>query len=420
MNIDQENKISSAGKNFGDVANLNKSFIIRYLRRSGVCSRAQIAQAVGLTQASISKIMAQLLKENIVFETGYISGAKGRRSVGVALNTQCKRVLGVRLSRRSFAVGLFDLAGNIYENVSGQFAANSTLHSVIIRIKEILRSFIEQYGDIAAVGVAVPGPFNVKSAEIALTTSMATSDWTNVRLREEFGDDLPVKVVFCHDAAAGALANWWFGSKVDTLQSSLVHFLVGDGVGAGYVVNGEVQESVMGFSSEIGHVSVDVNGPMCSCGNYGCLELYCSTFAFLEDVQKRLQEPGGIDSQLARSSKVTSHEVFTAAASGDPLAVAAVDRVGRYIGYGVVNLINTFVPDIIVISNEMAKGGRQILDRVWEIVHQRVLPGIASRVTIELEDEWLMNDPVLFGAGAVAIDYCLEDPMLLLGTKPGN
>ena len=339
MNIDQENKISSAGKNFGDVANLNKSFIIRYLRRSGVCSRAQIAQAVGLTQASISKIMAQLLKENIVFETGYISGAKGRRSVGVALNTQCKRVLGVRLSRRSFAVGLFDLAGNIYENVSGQFAANSTLHSVIIRIKEILRSFIEQYGDIAAVGVAVPGPFNVKSAEIALTTSMATSDWTNVRLREEFGDDLPVKVVFCHDAAAGALANWWFGSKVDTLQSSLVHFLVGDGVGAGYVVNGEVQESVMGFSSEIGHVSVDVNGPMCSCGNYGCLELYCSTFAFLEDVQKRLQEPGGIDSQLARSSKVTSHEVFTAAASGDPLAVAAVDRVGRYIGYGLVNLI---------------------------------------------------------------------------------
>ena len=78
------------------------------------------------------------------------------------------------------------------------------------------------------------------------------------------------------------------------------------------------------------------------------------------------------------------------------------------------------MPDIIVISNEMAKGGRQILDRVWEIVHQRVLPGIASRVTIELEDEWLMNDPVLFGAGAVAIDYCLEDPMLLLGTKPGN
>ena len=237
-------------KNHGDVAIENKSSIIKYLRRSGVCSRAQIAQAVGLTQASISKIIAQLKSEGIVFETGFIAGAKGRRSVGVALNTMCKRVLGVRLSRRSFAVGLFDLSGKMYENV------------------------LTRYEDIAAIGVAVPGPFNVKTAEIALTTSMATSDWTNVRLREEFGEDLPVKVVFCHDAIAGALANWWFGSKVDNFRSSLVHFLVGDGVGAGFIENGEVHENAMGFSTEMGHVSVDVDGPLCACGNRGCLELY--------------------------------------------------------------------------------------------------------------------------------------------------
>lgn len=403
------------GKNHGDVASENKSSIIKYLRRSGVCSRAQIAQAVGLTQASISKIIAQLKREGIVFETGYITGAKGRRSVGVALNTMCKRVLGVRISRRSFAVGLFDLSGKMYENVSGQFSANTTLRSVIGRIKDILRDFLNQYGDIAAIGVAVPGPFNKKTAEIALTTSMATSDWTNVRLREEFGDDLQVKAVFCHDAIAGALANWWFGSKVNSFRSTLAHFLVGDGVGVGYIENGVVHESAMGVSSEIGHVSVDVDGPPCACGNRGCLELYCSTFAFLDDVNRRLAGPGGSASVLARLSSVTAQDVFTAATAGDKLAVEAVDRVGRYIGYGVVNLINIYVPDVIVISNEMAKGGRQILDRVREVVGERVLPAIAEGVAIELEDDWLLNDPVLFGAGAVAINYCLEDPVILLG-----
>ena len=93
----------------------------------------------------------------------------------------------------------------------------------------------------------------------------------------------------------------------------------------------------------------------------------------------------------------------------------AVDRVGRYIGYGVVNLINIYAPDVVVVSNEMAKGGRQILDRVREVVRERVLPATAESVAVELEDEWLLVDPVLFGAGAVAINYCLEDPMILLG-----
>lgn len=416
MNNQQAERAGNVvGKNHGDVASENKSSIIKYLRRSGVCSRAQIAQAVGLTQASISKIIAQLKREDIVFETGFITGAKGRRSVGVALNTMCKRVLGVRISRRSFAVGLFDLSGKMYENVSGQFSANTTLRSVIDRIKDISRNFLGNYKDIAAIGVAVPGPFNKKTDEIALTTSMATSDWTNVRLREAFGEDLPVKVVFCHDAIAGALANWWFGSKVDKFRSTLAHFLVGEGVGVGFIENGVVHESAMGISSELGHVSVDVDGPQCACGNKGCLELFCSTFAFLDDVNRRLAEPGGNVSILARLSSVTVQDVFTAAAAGDRLAVEAVDRVGRYIGYGVVNLINIYAPDVVVISNEMAKGGQQILDRVREVVRERVLPSTAEGVAIELEDEWLLNDPVLFGAGAVAINYCLEDPVLLLG-----
>lgn len=413
----RENTTNSLGKNFEDIASVNRSSIIKFLRRNGVCSRAQISQAMGLTQASISKIIGQLISENIVFETGYISGEKGRRSVGVTLNTRCKKVLGVRLSRRSFAIGLFDLAGNIYENVSGQFSADATLRSVIQRIKGTLRDFLDRYEDVAAIGVAVPGPFNARNAEIALTTSMATQDWTNVHLREEFGDDLPVSIVFCHDALAGALANWWFGSKVKKMQSSLVHFYVGDGVGAGSVVDGEAPVSSLGFSPEIGHISVDTNGPRCRCGNFGCLELYCSTFAFMQDVEERLKQPAGAKSQLARLSDLTPQDVFTAAERGDQLAIEAVDRLGRYIGYGVVNLINAYIPDIIVISNEMARGGQQILNRVKEVVRERVLPVIAEKIRIELEDEWLLGDPVLYGAGAVAINYCLESPVSLLGNN---
>jgi len=409
----KSNYSENLGKNYEDISSENKSSIIQYLRRNGVCSRAQISKAMGLTQASISKITGQLIEENIVYETGYITGSKGRRSIGIALNTRCKKVLGVRISRRSFSIGLFDLAGLMYENVSGQFTADTTLHDVIGRIRKHLLDYLAQYSDIAAIGVAVPGPFNIRTSELILTTSMATSDWTNTNLSAEFGE-FPVPITFSHDADAGALANWWFGSKVTNLKSTLVHFFVGDGVGAGIVSAGEIDQA-RAFSREIGHISVDVNGERCRCGNYGCLEMYCSTFALMNYANEMLGEYP--DSSLARLYELTPKDIFAAAEMGDPLALRCVDRIATYVGYGVVNIINLCVPDVVIISNEMARGGQRLLQRVQQVVNERIQPVIAQAVSIQLEDEWLMNDPTLHGAAAVAINHCMESPLMLLGTN---
>lgn len=414
--MSDKNTEYSPGKNYEDISSVNKSSIIKFLRRSGVCSRSQISKAMGLTQASISKIIAQLIEENIVYETGYITGEKGRRSIGIALNTRCKKVLGVRISRRSFAIGLFDLAGQMYESVSGQFTAETTLHDVIGRIRGSLNNYLAQYPEIASIGVAVPGPFNQRTSEIILTTSMATSDWTNTNLRDELGD-FPVPIAFSHDADAGALADWWFGSRVSELGTSLVHFLVGDGVGAGHVVDGELA-SWPNFSRELGHISINVDGPVCLCGNHGCLEMYCSTFAFMKMVEDGLADHP--ESSLARLINLTSRDVFAAAKSEDPFAVDCVLRLGQYIGYGVVNIIYAYEPDIVIISNEMARGGKLLLERVREVVRDRVPAVIYHKVSIQLEDDWLMNDPVLYGAAAVAVGHCMESPVMLLGNNAGH
>ncbi len=404
----------SQGKNYEDISSVNRSFIIRYLRQNGVCSRAQISKAMGLTQASISKITGQLIEEKILYEVGYITGEKGRRSVGIALNTRCKKTLGVRISRRSFAVGLFDLSGQMYESTSGQFTAETTLHDVIARIRSILWDYLHRYPDIASIGVAVPGPFNPHTSEIILTTSMATSDWTNTCLKDEFGD-FPVPISFCHDAEAGALADWWFGSQASGMGTTLVHFLVGEGVGAGCVANGEIVNDYRSFSREVGHISIDVNGPECPCGNHGCLELYCSSFAFLAQVQKEL--PGHPKSTLFRMNQLTVRDVFAAAKAGDQFAGQCVDRLGTYVGYGVVNVVNAYAPDVVILSNEMARAGGKLLERVREVVNQRVSGVIAKHVSIQLEDDWLMEDPILYGAAAVAVNLCMENPVMLLGAS---
>lgn len=403
------------GTNNEDVSSMNKAVIIRYLQRNGICTRAQISKAIGLTQASISKTVSVLIEEGIVEENGYIAGEKGRRSVGISIGGGCKRVLGVRLSRRSFSVGVFDIAGRMYDHISEEFSFDATLKSVLQRIKALLHGLLEKYDDLAAIGVAVPGPFNVKSGEILLTTSMATSDWTHIRLKEELGKEFSIPVVIRHDANAGAMANWWFGSYVKDPACTLVHFLVGEGVGAGVISKEQVFEGNLGFSGEIGHVSVDVDGPRCKCGNFGCLELYCSTFAFVGSVRQALQK--NTDSTLCRIPHLTPVTVFEAAAAGDRLAKELTERLGRYIGYGVVTLINTYDPSIIVISNELAKGGQPLLECIRQTVRERVLEGVFENVSIVLEEEKLLQDPVLFGAGAVAIDYCLGEPLMLAAVK---
>ena len=95
-------------------------------------------------------------------------------------------------------------------------------------------------------------------------------------------------------------------------------------------------------------------------------------------------------------------------------------QLGKYIGYGVVNIIYAYDPDIVIISNEMARGGKILLDQVRKVVSERMPAVIFHKVSIQLEDDWLMSDPVLYGAAAVAVGHCMESPVMLLGNNAGH
>jgi predicted NBD/HSP70 family sugar kinase len=164
-----------------------------------------------------------------------------------------------------------------------------------------------------------------------------------------------------------------------------------------------------GVAGEIGHISVDIHGKRCGCGNYGCLEMYCSSISFVKNAQQALKN--NRSSILNKYHPLKASIIFEAAAQNDELALELVKQAGQYIGYGVVNLINSYDPSTVVISNDMAQGGQRILDEVKAVVKERVLDTIAQKVNIELSS--FKNDPILYGAAAVAIDYCLKHPLIL-------
>lgn len=396
------------GTNNEDVSMKNRSLIVQYLKRNGVSSRAEISKAIGLTQASVSKIMAVLIEYGIVKEVGFISGQKGRRSVGVSLIEDNYKVIGVKLSRRLFSVGVFDIGGNLYDVRSENIDEFQESQYIINRIKSAINEYLDKFDNIVTVGIAVPGPYQRHQGKIALITEM--NNWLDIELKEEFENEYSIPVIIEHDANAGALAEWWFGTQCKDIEGTIVHFLVGEGVGVGVLVNGNIFYGDQGIAGEIGHISVDVNGDRCRCGNYGCLEMYCSSIAFVKHAKAMLKNHS--DSALNKYYRLTEDEIFEAARMNDKFALELVKRVGRYIGYGVVNIVNAYDPRIIIISNSMSKGGQMILDAVDEVVKERVLESLYKNLDIVISN--FDADPILYGAAAVAIDYFLKRPSIFI------
>jgi glucokinase-like ROK family protein len=397
----------SKGQNNEDLMNINRVLIVQYLQRNGICTRAQLSKAIGLTQASISQITASLIENGFVQETGFIAGEKGRRSVGIMLNSNLGRVIGVKLSRRTFSVGIFDFSGNFFEGRSESFSGDKHIRDILNEIKAVVKSYLQKFNNIIAIGIAVPGPFQQDEGRIYLMTEM--QNWESVSLKAEFEDFCEIPVIIRHDANSGALAEWWFSSQIKKRKGTLIYFLVGEGVGAGIIINGNLLSGDQGTAGEVGHISIDFNGKRCACGNYGCLEMYCSSIAFVKNALEALKNNNS--SILNKYHPLKASTIFAAAEQNDELALELVKQAGRYIGYGVVNLINAYDPSTVVISNDMAEGGQLILDEVKAVVKQRVLEAIAQKVEIELSS--FKNDPILYSAAAVAIDYCLKHPLIL-------
>jgi len=395
-----------------DMVNLNRALILQYIQQNGICTRANISKAIGLTSASISKIISGLLKDGLVEEKGYVVGKKGRRSVGIAIRKDIKKVLGVKFSKRSISLGVFDVSGATYDIHVENIEEDNNFYEIIERIKSLLKQYIDSF-DIAAIGIAVPGPFIKKEGILHLMTGIANGK--DIPIKHFLQESIDIPIVVCHNANAGALADWWFGSYFSgDKKGTLIHFIVGEGVGAGIIVDGKILEGDQGIAGEIGHISIDVNGKKCNCGNYGCLERYCSSVDFVKyATDMRTKDPSSV---LNRYKELDLEIILKAAnEEKDMLAIELVKSVGKYIGYGVITLIYSYNPSIIVISNEMAKGGELLLNSVKKVVKERVDRSIYENVEIKLSD-FINQDSILYGAAAVAIDYCLKNPSLLMRT----
>lgn len=379
---------------------MNRSLLLKNLRREGVCSRAHLASLTGLKQATVTNIMKDFLNWGIVTEVGFLNGSKGRRSIGVAISETGYRVIGVRLARKHYSVGLFDLTGREIAKERVDFEPEQDLNAeeILRQIAGQMRKFTKQCKKdrVLAAGMAVPGPFISKKSRIALITG--ADIWKDIDLKAFFEKEIDIPVFLEHNANAGAYAHMW-DLKDAYHDDILVYIAAGQGIGAGIVMNGRIYEGALGTAGEIGHMTIDRDGRACACGNRGCLERYASSLELVKTVY----------GERAGSEGCNFEDVEKSVRDGDAACTEHYRKACESLGIGIINIVNVINPDRIIIGDDMARPNPELMEKtVRETVQKGILPDVWDGLTLSISG--YQGDPILTGAAIVAIDRVFDSP----------
>ncbi|MFD5411122.1 ROK family protein [Streptomyces nojiriensis] len=347
-------------------ANLER--VVRAVRLAGSLTQAEIARATGLSAATVSNIVRELKDGGTVEVTDTSAG--GRRARSVSLSGDAGIVIGVDFGHTHLRVAVGNLAHQVLAEETEPLDVDASWADGFDRAEALVGRLIAGIGvgleKVIGVGLGVPGPIDVESGTLGSTAILP--GWAGINPRQELSQRLGVPVYVDNDANLGALGELVWGSGRGV--KDLAYIKVASGVGAGLVINGQIYRGPGGTAGEIGHITLDESGPVCRCGNRGCLE----TFAAARYVLPLLQGTHG--------PELTMERVVELAREGDPGCRRVITDVGRHIGSGVASLCNLLNPSRVVLGGSLAEAGELVLAPIRESVGRYAIPSAARQLSV--------------------------------------
>ncbi len=389
----------------------NLSLIIRTIHASEACSRISLVHSTGLKQATITNIVNQLLEWGLVIETESLEARLGRKPVCLRINDAPYRVMGVRINRDYVMAAMYDIGGNQHAMREERIRAQDGARNAMDRLKGLIRALLEGADrPTLAIGAALPGPFDRTNGRITLMSGFP--GWDEIDIALELTDAFSLPVFLDHDANCGALAEQWYGghrTDADML------YVVGDrGVGAGLILDGQIYRGGQGFAGEIGHSSINMFGPVCVCGNRGCLELYCSADALENEYKQRAFHL--LDPTTDQEMYVSAEEICRRVRAGkDEHALRAYEKVVSCLAFGTVSIIHATNPSVVVFADKITSGGDFFLDVVRRTFDRYLMKQLQPNIQVCMSA--LGGEPMLLGASVLAFDQLLNHPSMAFGNK---
>jgi glucokinase len=262
------------------------------------------------------------------------------------------------------------------------------------RLIQLIESVWPKDEPVTAIGIASPGPLDPYQGVIIAAPNIA--GWADLPLRKTLEDHFNVPVILGNDANLAAYGEWCYGAGQN--HHHLIYLTVSTGIGGGVIIDDQLLLGVRGLAAELGHVAVQLDGPLCSCGKRGHLEALASGTAIARWVEQELSQGAG--SILPHDQPITTKMVAQAAKKGDELAIAALTRSGTYIGKALANYLHIFNPSIVIIGGGVSQSGSLLLEPMRAAMCEQVLSE-EYVVNLTLATAALGDEAGLMGALAI-------------------
>lgn len=364
------------------IQELNRSIILRTIRHYGPISRSEIAKKNKISPTTVTAAVKELIRQGLVYEDGVGVSTGGRKPVLVRFSSDSKFIIAVAITNSSIKIAEMNLEAKVRRqkvfpvyNLTGKLVIDYLLKSI--------GQFLEEYSDLTkCIGISIisPGIINVDKGIIYENTKLKLK---NISLKEMVEKQFKLKTWLENDANAIALAEKRFGAY--RKFKNLIYITIGDGVGAGIIVNGSIFRGCRGGAGEVGHTSIDRNGIPCDCGNTGCLENYVSWPAICSKVLSSVaQGKPTMMSELVKGdiSRITPSIFCDALKKNDQLAKEIMKDTAAYLATGMVNLVNLLNPDIIILGGKVAYDNQFLLSQVKKLVFQKALNILTDKLEI--------------------------------------
>lgn len=361
---------------------MNKSIILNKIRKDGPISRAQIARETNLTPPTVSSNVKELLEQKIVEERDIGESQGGRKPTMLVINDQAFCIIGVDAGPENIQCIVSDLAGKILKRSEIKLELPVDNNQFIDALKKGISMCLDRIpkseNEVIGIGIAMHGVVDVEKGMSLYAPNLGLSD---IPIKEELEKAFGLEVKVENDARAMALGEFWFGNHGDV--KSMLAVNIGRGVGAGLIIDGKLYHGSSDIAGEIGHMTIDLHGEICECGNRGCLQTFVTGPAIARKVK-------------AQANPLTAETIYELAVGGNEDYASILAESGRAMGIGLTNLIHIINPEKIVLGGGVSKAEKFLLPAIRETIEKSALTASASRTRVEVTK--LGDDATLIGA----------------------
>jgi glucokinase-like ROK family protein len=370
-------------------------------------SRHGMAERLGFSKSKTNTLIAGLVEQGMLAESGLQQSSGGRRAENLQLNAGLGALIGVDIGATSLDVAILRPDLTLLAQHGEAADVRQGPGVMMARVRTLMRELLAQCGltakDVLGVGIGVPGPVNFAIGQLVNPPLMPA--WDSFSIRDYLREEYAAPVFVDNDVNLMALGELW------RLRRSLSNFLVikvGTGIGCGIVCHGEVYRGAAGSAGDVGHICVDQEGPRCHCGNLGCVEAMAAGPAITRMATEAANagESEALAECLRTKGRIEAIDVGDASRAGDAAANGIIQRAGNLIGQMLASVVNFFNPSHVFIGGGITRIGPLFLAAVRQSVYQRSL-ALSTR-HLEIQYTPLGAQGGVVGAGVLALHETLK------------